>query len=386
MEAIGGLATGALVASQFEREEARVEGAHAACLNCGATVRGKYCASCGQPTHLHRSMAHVAEEFLHGLWHIDSKAWRTLPMLFFRPGQLTRDYVRGRRARYIAPVTLFLLTIFLMFFVFGLSSGSSVNLDGMLETPAATREGRLAQARAAEADAAKAEQAVVAARRDLEQRSADEKAAPGAEGVAAGAMAALEAARDVAVARAKRARAAVDDPAAAGSENPGEPAWARAVRQSVERGDLKVNVGVPGLNEKGRHALLNPELTLYKIQQKGYKLSFLLVPMSLPWLWLMFLWKRDVRAYDHVIFLLYSISFISLLLILVVLLFQVGVPPEWLVPLLLLGFPVHLFVQLKGAYALGVFSALWRTAALLTLAVMTLSIYFSLILALGLID
>ena len=52
---------------------------------------------------------HVIGEFLHGLLHFDTKAWRTLPMVIFRPGTLTRNYVYGKRARYISPLTLFLL-------------------------------------------------------------------------------------------------------------------------------------------------------------------------------------------------------------------------------------------------------------------------------------
>ena len=50
--------------------------------------------------------------------HFDGKAWRTSPMLLVRLGRLTRDYIMGKRARYIAPVPLFLLVVFLMFFVF----------------------------------------------------------------------------------------------------------------------------------------------------------------------------------------------------------------------------------------------------------------------------
>lgn len=106
-------------------------------------------------------------------------------MLAFRPGRLTREHIMGKRARYIAPVPLFLLVVFLMFFVF-----SFVHLK------------------------------------------------PGGGGA---------------------------------------------------------------LNEKVSEAQKNPQLTLYKIQNKVCKFSCMLVPLSLPWLWLMFAFRRNVRIYDHAV-------------------------------------------------------------------------------------
>ncbi len=74
------------------------------CANCGAVVAGAYCSACGQKLHLHRSLAGALHEMVHGLLHFDSKVWRTLPLLAFRPGFLTRDYIAGRRACYTAPL------------------------------------------------------------------------------------------------------------------------------------------------------------------------------------------------------------------------------------------------------------------------------------------
>ena len=90
-------------------------------------MEGHYCHACGQAGHVHRTVGHIFEEFLHGLYHFDNKAWRTLPLLVFHPGRLTRDYVYGKRARYIAPLALFLLTVFLMFFVYGFLGGPGIS-------------------------------------------------------------------------------------------------------------------------------------------------------------------------------------------------------------------------------------------------------------------
>ena len=122
IDALGNLANAALVARSLEPEgginHAAVADAHHVCANCDAPLSGNFCANCGQKAHVHRSLAHVGEEILHGITHFDGKAWTTLPLLIFRPGKLTRDYIEGKRARYIAPVPLFLLVVFLMFFVF----------------------------------------------------------------------------------------------------------------------------------------------------------------------------------------------------------------------------------------------------------------------------
>lgn len=55
-----------------------------------------------------------------------------LPLLLFRPGQLTYDYVHGKRARYVPPVALFLLSVFMMFFAFSFVEGPP---DMQLDTP-----------------------------------------------------------------------------------------------------------------------------------------------------------------------------------------------------------------------------------------------------------
>jgi len=80
------------------------------CQNCGAEVSGRYCATCGQrrepPLH---SLWHFAKVTTEDLTHADSRVWRTLAALLFRPGYLTREFLAGRRARYLPPVRLYLV-------------------------------------------------------------------------------------------------------------------------------------------------------------------------------------------------------------------------------------------------------------------------------------
>jgi hypothetical protein len=158
------------------------------------------------------------------------------------------------------------------------------------------------------------------------------------------------------------------------------------IEVAARSGKLKVNTGIKALDAKGSEALKNPRLVLYKLQTKAYKLSFLLVPMSLPWLWLVFLWKRGVGLYDHAIFALYSISFMSLLFIAGSLALTADIVTEALWVPLLLAPSLHMFVALRGAYGLGVFGAGWRTIYMSIAAAFTLSLYFLILIVLGVFD
>lgn len=81
-----------------------------ACENCGAPVTERFCGKCGQrvepPVHSLWHFTHVA---LEDLTHADSRLWRTLGALSFKPGFLTREFLAGRRARYLPPVRLYLV-------------------------------------------------------------------------------------------------------------------------------------------------------------------------------------------------------------------------------------------------------------------------------------
>jgi Protein of unknown function (DUF3667) len=362
VEALGGLVTAGLAADALDPATTKAAVAHGSCANCAAPLSGAFCASCGQKAHVHRSLAHVGEELLHGITHFDGKAWTTLPMLVFRPGRLTRDYIEGKRARYIAPVPLFLLVVFLMFFVFsfvkiGNNIGGGVTDDAGKQLTQAEAKAELPRV---EAELAKLDREIAAATRNPQ---------PGELAALRGERTGTVAVRDR---MKKRAAGEVETPLDIPEQ----------LAREVRNGDL----GSKTLNEKAELALKNPELVLYKIQGKAYKLSFLLVPLSLPWLWLMFAWKRGVRLYDHAVFALYSISFMSLLFVLGSGALALDITAGWFwLPLLVAPF-VHMFAQLKGAYSLSRGGALWRTVALSFAALITLVLYAVLMVALGVLD
>ncbi len=88
------------------------------CLNCGAGLPERWCSSCGQSDEArHRSLGHLVAELAEVLTHADSRLWRTLGRLAWRPGQLTLDYLEGRRISQLPPLRLALIALFLLFTV-----------------------------------------------------------------------------------------------------------------------------------------------------------------------------------------------------------------------------------------------------------------------------
>ncbi len=94
----------------------------ARCKNCDAILMGRFCWNCGQSADVHMpSTRELVHEALEGLTHSDSRLWRTLLLLWFRPGVLTEEFLAGRRAASLPPFRLYLIisiAFFLMVSVF----------------------------------------------------------------------------------------------------------------------------------------------------------------------------------------------------------------------------------------------------------------------------
>ncbi|MYD98396.1 MAG: DUF3667 domain-containing protein [Gammaproteobacteria bacterium] len=111
------------------------------CENCGAEKQGLYCAVCGQnDRNYRRTVFPVVGEFLAETFETDSRLFRTARVMFTRPGLLSTEFSRNRRAGYLSPFRLYLFTSIVFFFVLSVS----VDLpDGPLPPPdAAARDGK----------------------------------------------------------------------------------------------------------------------------------------------------------------------------------------------------------------------------------------------------
>ncbi|QYJ07689.1 DUF3667 domain-containing protein [Qipengyuania flava] len=337
-----------------------------ACLNCGTALVGEHCHQCGQKAHLHRTLSAFMHDVAHGAVHFDSKTWRTLPMLAVKPGELTRRYIDGERTRFVSPMALFLFSIFLMFAVFqfaGISAPTDFtgNTEGQL--------GELAEEQVERLEG----------RRDvLSARIADEESS--------------ETQRN----RAQEQLKEVEDQLAAltvaqeelpflKAESETEVATANLPVRVTPDEDWNVRLEEAGWIKAGLEKWeKNPGLMLYKLQTNFYKFSWLLIPLSIPFVWAMFLWKRRFKAYDHAIFVTYSLSFMTMLILGIVLAGLAGAPTPFVVFASLLVPPIHIYKHLRGAYGLSRFSAFWRLSVLSVLIVIILGMFTSLLMLLGL--
>ena len=347
IEGLGEAVTGGMIARAVEPEagESRDE-SERACLNCGAALTGPYCGQCGQKGHVHRSLRGFGHDLLHSVFHFEGKIWRTLPMLAWRPGELTRRYVDGERARYVSPIALFLFSVFLMFAVFSTLGGPFGPISTSLP-PEARRE-------------------IEAEHRDMRRE-----------------LAQLESQRPQMAARGQDVREV--DARIANLRQ--ALSMVVLANQTTESGlNLKVTErpsNIAWFNKAYQKARENPSLLFYKLQTNAYKFSWALIPISVPFVWLLFLWPRRYRAYDHVVFVTYSIAFMTLLVVALSLVRPVFGSSDLAMLVMTFVPPIHMYRQLKGAYGLSRLSALWRTFFLVIFTIIAAMIFFLLLLAMG---
>lgn len=121
LDALGDIVGGAVLARAVEPSAGEVREGHSeekSCLNCGTALVGSYCHACGQHAHVYRTLGAFAQDFLTGALNFEGKIFKTLPLLVWRPGDLTRRYVEGQRVRFVSPLALFLFCVFLLFATF----------------------------------------------------------------------------------------------------------------------------------------------------------------------------------------------------------------------------------------------------------------------------
>ncbi len=308
-----------------------------ACLNCSTSLIGSHCHSCGQAAHVHRTLGAFFHDLLHGVFHFEGKIWRTLPMLAFRPGDLTRRYIDGQRASFVSPLALFLFSVFLLFAVYHQTE------EGVqIEAQVSVADGK-GKAVAGE-DALKKRIAGLRARRAaLVAKGEDTDAVDGE-------IESPQAALDI--------LSEVKAPGSSDGEN---------------FSDIKT------LNDAVKKFRANPGLIAYKAQSYAYKYSWALIPISVPFLWLLFPFSRHFHLYDHTVFVTYSLSFMTLLGSLAMVVSAIGLPA--IAGFLMLLPPLHMYRQLRGAYGTSRLGGLLRAFGLAGFAFVALLMFTILIAA-----
>ncbi len=89
------------------------------CLNCGAIVIGRFCHVCGQENIVPKeSFGSLVIHFFYDITHFDGKFFYSLKYLSLRPGFLSAEYIKGKRATYLNPVRMYVFTSAIFFLIF----------------------------------------------------------------------------------------------------------------------------------------------------------------------------------------------------------------------------------------------------------------------------
>ena len=110
----------------------------ASCANCGAAFvpeRRAFCPECGQETEIQPPrVMEFLQQFGGAYLSTEGALWRTLKLLLLKPGELTVQYLRGRRKHYVLPLRLYLTISLIALLLMRVAAGDQLTFgmpDGM---------------------------------------------------------------------------------------------------------------------------------------------------------------------------------------------------------------------------------------------------------------
>lgn len=320
------------------------------CANCATPLQGTYCHACGQMAEdFHKSGWKLLVEAVESLLHLDGRLFHTLPNLIRRPGQLTRDYLDGKRASQVQPFRMFLVILLIVLFVGHLATKKGEEHAAEQGEPQATS----VAATPPEAARSQAEAEILA---DPTLSEAERQSALAVvRGDWADFGKSVQAHRQE---QADKGAVVLTDPEDS-ARMAGFKHWAEARIDAIR-------------DDPERFALIL-EIWLHRV-------ALLALPVSALMLSLLFVFNRRFFVFDHLVFSMHSLSFQMLLLTAILLLsLAIGGWAWWLILLML----VHLFVHMKGAYHRSAIGTVARMAALGVMTTVTFSLLALLWLYLG---
>ena len=343
------------------------------CRNCGTVVTGRYCGNCGQLAQtFHRPIWSLASEVLGDFLSLDGRVMRTLPSLMLRPGKVTKEYLTGKRQRFVPPFRLYLLTSFIYFvmlFAYGDSQGwfdiRYINQETPVTIGATPPEGMSQE----EMDAAM-EQA---------QGALDDAGVP----VDIEVVGNLDGISDI--------------PAEQGQGVIGENTSSRT---SVFREDGRVNRNdiLDNLRNSDdfdddtkdflemvvghlADAYENQGMFFASIQNWAPRIALALTPTMILLLTIVYPFSKRIYIYDHVIVSLHFQCWYYILLSVAFLFFWFGL--DWFVFVLFIAPPIYIYRMLREVYSSGRILSLMRTVFILFSLTLMVQIFFIILIIVG---
>lgn len=333
------------------------------CQNCGAPLLGEHCHVCGQPVKgMIRPLSSMLHDVADTVLNIDSRIFRTLAPLYFRPGYLTNEYFAGRRVRYVTPFRLYFFLSVIAFFAAQFALGD-INMGNAIVS-----DNEIGAAMTPE-DVAKAHDKVVARFRKMTGPSAGgaEQAIKNADKKAEQRIAWLK--------RVEEAKAQGTPPPIDTSEDSNDLAF-NDVPWDAQKNPVHISWLPEFANERLNSAIGHAKDNLPRIRKdpKPFLLGafgmlaqvlFVLMPLFALLLKFFYIFKRRLYM-EHLIVALHSHAFVFLSMLLLTLnALARGWATQsapWLAPLLRLAgiammcwLPLYLFLMQKRVYRQGWF-------------------------------
>ncbi len=266
-----------------------------ACANCGAALVGVYCTVCGQSARgFHRPIWVLIIEALETLFALDGRFWRTAPRLVTAPGDVTAIYLAGARARFVQPFRLFLFTSIVFFVLANAVAGDPRALAPPEASRSAPEPTVDASATASDAEDAPARQTAEPDIVIVNPMSTTDRLAA-----------------KCAVRRSLTPELAASAACAALPEDT-RAGFATDIDLSV--------IGSFALRERLADSVVlaidRPDAYVAALQRWAPRIVVGLFPLYALLIALVYVWRRDLYFYDHLVFSLHFHTFVLLLLML----------------------------------------------------------------------
>ncbi len=349
------------------------------CSNCGTELAGAYCHTCGQlAENFHKSIWHLFMEVLESFFHFDGRLWRTLPPLIYKPGELTHNFINGKRAYQVPPFRLFLVVLVIVFIagqygMAGQGDGSDPVSTGIVRTNVngvsmgsedAREQARQEIMNDSAMSEAEKRQAIAAVNgdwstfgkdlaRSIKEKSDTAQRERAAQGRPTLPVGVTPAAKPENAVRTGNDALIIDDDA--------------ELKLGGAEKDERVQ---KWFNERIEAVQDDPKRFAMVLENWAHRVAVLALPVSALIMTLLFAFQRRFYVYDHLIFSMHSLSFQLLLLcVLWPLSRWLGGGVWWLLWLS----PVHLFMHMRGTYQTSWWGTLLRMAVLFFLTVIAFS-------------
>tara|TARA_R110000751_G_scaffold49091_5_gene109474 strand:+ start:1444 stop:2352 length:909 start_codon:yes stop_codon:yes gene_type:complete len=115
---------------KIEKNSKETELNNTGCKNCKTQFKGKFCPNCGQSVYeFEKPFRFLIVDLVGNIFAFDTRLWKSMSSLIFRPGKFVEEYLNGHRARYMSPFRLYIFVSFLFFLLLSIYAGSQIQIS-----------------------------------------------------------------------------------------------------------------------------------------------------------------------------------------------------------------------------------------------------------------